>query len=311
VSRRAAVLALVLAAVAAGCGAGAGQRPTEVRLTVTDDFGTRTLLERPAPEVRGDDTVMRLLQRNAKVTTRYGGGFVQSIDGLSAGRPGGRPVDWFFYVNGVLSDRGAAAVDVSPGERIWWDRRDWGLADKVPAVVGSYPEPFVSGLEGERRPTRLECDTAVEAACDAITEKLGDLGVVAGRAQIGTEQGEENLRIVVGRWEQVRRDRAVEQLERGPRASGVYARVAPDGRTITALDARGRAARRLGPGTGLIAATRFREEDPVWVVSGTDAAGVLLAAEQAFDESVLNEKFALAVSDGLPVPLPVTRRPAG
>ena len=44
---------------------------------------------------------MRLLQRNFDVKTRYGGGFVQQIDGVAGGREGGRRVDWFYYVNGI------------------------------------------------------------------------------------------------------------------------------------------------------------------------------------------------------------------
>jgi hypothetical protein len=303
-----AVAVAVLAVVAAGCGAGAGSAPDEVKLTVTEDFGGRTLLDRTGPEVRGDDTVMRLLQRNAKVQTRFGGGFVHSINGARGGREDGRPVDWFYFVNGVLADEGAAAVNVHEGDRIWWDRHDWGAASRIPVVVGSYPEPFVNGIDGERRPTRLECDEGVEAACDAIVDKLADLGVVAGKSRLGTEQGEENLRILVGRWTEVRGDRAAGQLEQGPKSSGVYARLAPDGKSITALDERGRAVRRLGAGVGLIAATRWREESPTWIVTGTDAAGVETAARDAFDESVLHEKFALAVEGGLPVPLPLTER---
>lgn len=92
--RRLAGAIVVLAAVAAGCGVGAGETPDAVRLTVTDGFGSRTVLERASPQVRGKDTVMRLLQRNAKVTTKYGGGFVQSVDGVSGGREEGRPLDW-------------------------------------------------------------------------------------------------------------------------------------------------------------------------------------------------------------------------
>ena len=307
-TRRAALLGcLVAAALAAGCGAGAGDTPDEVRLTVTDSFGARTLLERPAPEVSGNDTVMRLLQRNARVSTKFGGNFVQSIDGLAGGRAGGRPVDWFFYVNGVLAEEGAAATEVHPGDRVWWDRRDWGVTNHVPAVVGSFPEPFVSGLDGDRVATRIECDESVDAACDDAQQRLLRLGVRPGKALPGTEAGGANIRIVVGLWPDIRDDRALLQLERGPKVSGVYARIARDGRSIAALDMRGRTVRRLGPGTGLIAATRWRDEPPTWVVTGTDAAGVRAAAG-ALDETVLNEKFALAIVDGLPLPLPA---PAG
>ena len=304
------VLCAALAAAVAltGCGAGAGDTPEEVRLTVTDDFGREQVLERTGPEVSGNDTVMRLLQRNAKVTTRYGGGFVQSIEGRSGGREGGRPVDWFYYVNGSLADKGATSVKVRPGERIWWDRRDWGAAMNVDAVVGSFPEPFVSGLDGERLPTRIDCDESAEAACDTIAGKLAGLGVNAARARSGTGGAAESVRIIVGLWPGIRTDRAAFDLERGPKVSGVYARVSSDGRTISALDARGRPARELGPGTGLIAATKWNDEMPTWVITGTDQAGVDAAA-RAFDERALRNKYALAITGGRGVALPLESAP--
>ena len=94
---RAAVIALALGLLvaASGCGLGAGDEPAGTKLTITRDFGAHRLRELDAPKVGGDETVMRLLQRNAKVSTRYGGGFVQSIDGLAAGRSDGHPFDWF------------------------------------------------------------------------------------------------------------------------------------------------------------------------------------------------------------------------
>src|SRR3712207_9028518 len=107
---------------------------------------------------------MRLLQRNTRVKTRFGGGYVQAIEGLGGGRERGRPVDWFYYVNGVHAPKGAGATKVRPGDRIWWDRRDWGVTNRVPAVVGSFPEPFVHGIDGERLSTRIECDRSVDDA---------------------------------------------------------------------------------------------------------------------------------------------------
>ncbi len=108
---------------------------------------------------------MSLLMRNARVATRYSGGFVQSIDGVAGGREGGQPVDWFYYVNGVEAAKGAAATNVHPGDHIWWDRHDWSETDDVPAVVGSFPEPFLNGLEGKRLPVRVECADAGGEAC--------------------------------------------------------------------------------------------------------------------------------------------------
>src|SRR3954469_8611594 len=136
-ARPAALLALLgaLAAPLAGCGAGPGKTPAETRLTVTQDFGSRAQRDLEAPKVSGSETVMRLLQRNAKVTTRFGGAFVQSIDGIGGGRRGGRPFDWFYYVNGIEASGGAAATGVQGGDRVWGARHDWGAAQRGPAVV--------------------------------------------------------------------------------------------------------------------------------------------------------------------------------
>jgi hypothetical protein len=59
-----------------------------------------------------------------------------------------------------------------------------------------------------------------------------------------------------------------------------------------------------------VAATRAGDDPPLWVVTGTDAAGVASAA-QAFDEGPLSDRFALAVADGLGVALPDRRGAAG
>jgi uncharacterized protein DUF4430 len=303
--RPAALLALLgaLAALLAGCGAGPGTAPGGTHLTVTQDFGSRAQHEFEAPKVSGSETVMRLLQRNARITTRFGGGFVQSIDGIAGGRREGRPLDWFFYVNGIESSEGAAAVRLHAGDRVWWDRHDWGAAMRVPAVVGSFPEPFLHGSGGRRLPVRVECAEPSSPACDAIFKGLNALDVPAAKGGLGTAQVEDSLRVVVGPWRMVRDDHALRQIESGPARSGVYARPSADGRRIVALDARGRATRTLGAGTGLVAATRAGDDPPVWTVTGTDDAGVAAAA-RSFTERALDRRFAIAVAGGRPIALP-------
>jgi uncharacterized protein DUF4430 len=297
-----------LTLLAAGCGLGAGPAPSAVHLTVTSDFGASVVRSWSAPQVRGQETVMSLLARNATISTRYGGGFVQSIDRLSGGQQGGRPVDWFYYVNGLEANRGAASTNVRPGDHIWWDRHDWSETDHVPAVVGSFPEPFLNGIEGKRLPVRVECAVVDGAACQTVTARLRAVGVPAAIAAIGSGGGEpQTLRVAVAPWSDIARDAGIQEIEQGPSTSGVWARFSRRGAMLTLLDQDGRATSTLGAGAGLIAAVRSGQDAPVWVVTGTDAAGMGRAA-QVFNGATLGNRFAVAVSSAGPIPVPQAAR---
>jgi hypothetical protein len=297
-------LALALALLLAGCGVGAGDRVGGVTIVVTRDFGAKLVPGSPAHlEAPGSETVMRALQRGFDVDTRYGGGFVQRIEGVAGGRREGRPVDWFYYVNGIEAPKGAADTELHRGDVVWWDHHDWGAAQRIPAVVGAWPEPFRHGRDGERLPARIECGAGVQAACDEVAKRLGEAGVVAGQAALGTRGGEELLRVVVGTWKEAKTDFTLRLIGEGPGASGVFARPSADGAAIALLDARGQVTRTLRAGAGLVAATAVEDEPPAWAVTGTDPAGVLAAA-RSLSEEALEAHFALAVDGGEPVALP-------
>jgi hypothetical protein len=299
--------ALALAGALAGCGLGAGHTPGAVQLEVTSDFGARALPHGGALKLSGQETVMSMLMRNYKVATRYGGGFVQSIEGLGGSALGGPPVDWFYYDNGVQAPKGAAETNVNRGDRIWWDRHDWSQTADVPAVVGSFPEPFLDGLEGKRYPLRVECTEVSGAACRVVRARLRALGLIVNLAGIAGGGAPQTLRVLVGAWPKIGASLGAQSIERGPRASGVYALFSSDGHILTPLDQDGARLRPLGAGTGLIAATRRSEDAPIWVVTGTDDAGVVLAA-RSLDERTLHDRFAVALTPAGPVALPQVRR---
>ncbi len=306
-------VALACLLVLAGCGLGAGPAPKQVSMVLTSEFGERVLADVPHPVTKGQETVMSLLLRNQPaVDTRYGGGFVASIAGHS-GHEGAKPVDWFYYVNGVEAHKGAAATNVEPGDHIWWDLHDWSQTDDVPAVVGSYPEPFLNGIGGKRLPVRVECvpGTGAEAACHLVTKRLQADGVPAAVSALGSGGGTDILRVLVGPWAALRADTGVASIEQGPRASGVYATFGGHGRTMTLLEADGHALPLRGRSAGLIAATRSGEEAPAWVITGTDQHAVGQAAAD-FTREDLRDRFALAVLPGSAdaVPLPVPREDA-
>ena len=300
--RVAPALALAAVVVLGGCGVGPGpERHGGVQLRVTSDFGKVTLASASAPKVRESDTVMRFLQAHAKTTTRYGGGFVQSIDGLSGNESGGRH-DWFYFVNGSEAPTGAADRRLSPGDVVQWDYRDWDATAHVPAIVGAFPEPFLHGEQGTRYPTRVECANG-EHACDTVQKRLDDAGVAGGVGVLGAESKGGILRLEVGTWSQLVHVQGVDILVQGPAASGVYARFT--GRsTLQLLDARGRATRVAPPGTGLVAAIIPAGQKPLWVVTGVDEAGVARAAALLTARSLRNA-YAVAALPAGPLKLPL------
>src|SRR3954451_3545656 len=114
----------------------------------------------------------------------------------------------------------------------------------------------------------------------------------------------EVLRILVGPWHEVRKDITARTLEAGPSASGVFAKPDVSGSRIALLDSDGAAQRMLGPGSGLIAATRYTDQQPTWLVTGTDDVGVAAAAA-AMTEEQLQDHFAVAIEAGRGRPLPL------
>jgi len=166
-------LVLVLAvALLAGCGGEEGGKAT---LWITRDRGAQVVLNR---EVPAGLTAMQALDRVANVDTRYGGRYVQAINGVEGSLVDRR--DWFYFINGYEADRSAAEYKLREGDVEWWDFRSWKTRMREPVVVGAFPEPFLHGFGGKRLPVRvvyLQPDQRDDA------EKVAEL--VGGRA-LGT-----------------------------------------------------------------------------------------------------------------------------
>jgi hypothetical protein len=295
---------LGLAIALCGCGLGPGkEREGGAQLRVTRDFGKRLLKQERVSKVREDQTVMRLLRAGNDVKTRYGGRFVQAINGLEGGGQGGYS-DWFYYVNGLEGDKGAAEYELAPGDVVQWDRRNWRAAMDIRAIVGAFPEPFVNGVGGKRFPTRVECDDPGAKACKTVKKTLDEQGVTASGAGFGTSGTQNVIRVVVAPWLRARQLPSARRLEQGPGKSGVFARFGDGGRSLQLLDERGHVARDAPAGTGLVAALRPSDKEVLWLVTGEDEAGLNRAAE-ALNTSSLRDAFAVAAGPGGTEKLPV------
>lgn len=301
-------LVALVAVTIAGCGLGPGApRAGTVRLRVTRDFGDRLLAAVTRSGVRPSDTVMRLLSSTRRVTTAYGGGFVQSIDGLAGDKAARR--DWFFYVDGVEAQVGAADFPLAPGEVVQWDYHRWDATMDVPAIVGAFPEPFLHGPRGRRVPVWLECSRSAGRACATVAGRLRAAGAAPRTAPLGAHSQTQDVIVDVAPWAAARRLAPAAALAAGPARSGVFARFDSAGRRLDLLDGAGRVATHAAPDTGVLAATGQVGGPIVWLVTGAGERAVERAAH-ALGGAGATDAFAVATSaTGLVhLPLPVSGR---
>jgi hypothetical protein len=185
------VVSLLAALALAGCGeerTGSGT----ASLWVTRDRGAEVIHTGPVP---AGISALEAVDRELDVDTRYGGRFVQSIEGVQGSFAEQR--DWFWYVNGLEGDTSASEYRLRPGEIVWWDYRSWAAQMQVPVVVGAFPEPFLHGFDGDVPP-------AVVVGRSPAAAKLARL--ICGRVAPRAPPGANVLRIVPGRGFRAARD---------------------------------------------------------------------------------------------------------
>ena len=143
---RRALSALFVLVLLAGCGGAAGEEQGTAQLWVTRDRGAKLLVD---AQVEAGQTLMRALASESDVKTRYGGRFVQSVNGIDGSLRQQR--DWFWFVNGYEGDRSAASYKLRDGDVAWFDYRSWQREGEARVVVGAFPEPFLHGYAGKTR----------------------------------------------------------------------------------------------------------------------------------------------------------------
>jgi hypothetical protein len=273
-----AVALLFAALLVGGCGPGAGDDgPGGLTLSVTRDFGRTEVDSARLATVPDGATALSLLRAESEV---------RALE-----------QDWTFFVNGVHPDTPAGDYELSPGDRVQWDRRKPGSAIGTRAIVGAFPDPFRRDLHGERRPVRVECDDAGSESCRAAKDTLESVGVSASGSSLGAPGTEHVTRLVVAAWPRARIVRGAFTLEQGPERSGVFARFSKNGGALHLLEQDGDVARtvRAGDGTALVAALRPRADELLWLVTALDERG-LAAGVRALRADRLRDAYAVAVT---------------
>ncbi len=278
-------LLIGLMLLAAGCSPPA-ELPSDAMgsatLWVTRDFGAEELFCSEVP-VTQDKSVLAFLQEHLEVETEYGGGFVKAINGLGSGSSGNegrdrRMADWFYYINGVLADQGAAAYIPAEGDIIWWDFHPWGDMAFTPAVVGAFPQPFCASSRDNNGGTLI----LYGEGCSKWAKQLARLLEEAGAKSVEEAPYREEavsdrsqMVMVVAQWEQLSSSSFWEGIQQHRDRTGWFAELTP-GRFYPLDEQSRRQNEGYGEKTGALLATGTGLGDPypLWLVTATDAEGL-------------------------------------
>jgi hypothetical protein len=171
---RRAFSALAVLVLLAGCGGAAGEGEGTAQLWVTRDRGAKLLVD---TKVDAGQTLMRALASKTDVKTRYGGRYVQAVNGIEGSLSAQR--DWFWFVNGYEGDRSAASYRLHDGDVAWLDYRAWQREGEARVVVGAFPEPFLHGYEGKTRQLAIRYEPAAARRAAAVARGFDEADVRA------------------------------------------------------------------------------------------------------------------------------------
>jgi hypothetical protein len=263
-----------------------GPAKAQAKVVVTRGFGKELILEQEVG-IEADTTALAALQIVAEVETKYGGGFIASINGISSeyGGANGGKKDWFVYINGIQSNVGAADYHLKDGDIEHWDFRDWNYQMSVPAIIGDFPQPFLSGFQEKIKPTSVVYEDLFSSEAEALVENLkgyGVTGVSAVQCDILSDEtkADNNLIIIA-----LPDNRLIKELNDAHKKLGFYLNIQQS--ELIVLDAEGNISGKFGEGSSLIQATQnpwYPEgigsgENVVWMITGTDKDGVRSAVE--------------------------------
>jgi hypothetical protein len=281
-------------------------------ITITRDFG-RELMLGETLQVLPDTSAMTALLEVADVETAYGGGFVNAINGVRSGYAGNQKakMDWFFYVNGIQSNVGALDYRLHDGDVQHWDFHSWGFRHFIPAMIDVFPSAFRYGFGGRVSPTLIVCPDYLKRDVVKLEENLSQLGVVDVGIRSLDElsesgRGDSNIILVSGPDNSL-----VAELNDNWKRLGLFAYF--ENGDLIVINSNGEISAEYGAGTGLIQATQNPWnpkgvgacENVVWLVSGTDEAGIKNALDALLDQHrKMRYTAAVVVADGEVIRIP-------
>ncbi|HON36209.1 MAG TPA: DUF4430 domain-containing protein [Methanothrix sp.] len=178
-----------------------------VTVTVSSDFGNATLVNAIIPYEPGM-SALKALQKVSDVDADSSG-FVNGINGLRSQRIGtgndAKPMDWFYYINGISATVYATGYTMHAGDVMRWDYHAWdennAMAGMTGALTGDLFAAFAYGYGGKVPPTYIVDTGGYAEEAQKVSDAFNRWGIntkVVKASDLSLEEKNEGSLVLVG-----------------------------------------------------------------------------------------------------------------
>ncbi|QXM05264.1 DUF4430 domain-containing protein [Crassaminicella indica] len=302
-------LMLAIVCTFSGCGEKVNVEDGKAHVIVSRDFGNERLSEKDV-NFSKDATVMEIMEENFDIETAYGGGFINGIDGLKSeftGMKDKKKIDWFYYVNGILSEVGASDYYISPKDIVIWDYHDWDNNIYGSSIIGAYPLNFINGHDGNVYKTEILYTKDYKKEGNALLEYLKKQGV-KDIESMSLEKGDlKNLdsnSIVIGSWEDIKNIDYINEFYKNGSKCGMYFKVDQD---IKGLNNKGEVVKLYQKGALITSVVKeYGGAASMWLITGNDGECIKKAVKLLYENpKKVKGKFSVLVTDDEVINIPI------
>lgn len=252
------------------------------------------------------NTLLSQMRGLIEFSTGLGGSFVTQISGEP--RDADSDSYWFLYRNGILSQTGAGDLVPRARDRIWWSYHSWNSSRFIPAVIGSWPEPFVSGIRSDSASYGIVTSSSFIGFSRDLSQMLVREGASKPTLQeISSldEVPEHGISLWIGLWPDLKNINHLAALYSNGDKTGCFVQLDKEG-SVGLLNYNGQLVKEIVDAGLIISLSSNMGQRIDWVISGTSEDALLRAANLLLQKGTsLAQKAGVVVTKEEVINVPV------
>lgn len=302
-------LCMIFVCTCVGCEKKSTLENENVEVIVSRDSGNEKISKKIV-DFSEDLNVIEVMEENFDIETAYGGGFINAISGLKSGFTGKKEkkkVDWFYYVNGILSDIGAEDYYLKPNDIVIWDYHDWSNNMYGSSIIGAYPINFINGHEDNVLKTEIVYTKEYENESEGLLNFLKKQGMKNIEFKNMNEEtlksGEINS-IIIGTWDEISKSDTLKGFYENGKKVGLYFGIDEN---IRALDEKGKTAKKYEKGAVITSVLKeYGLSGTIWLITGNDEESIKKATKILYENpEKIKGKFSVLVTENEMINIPI------